>query len=123
MGGVLLIGGLSALVAGAQAQVPVFAAATEQVYVVVSVDQKSGEPVRDLQASDFVIKEDGKPRRITTLVRATDTEGARELEFPVQVTLMLDTSASMRPSIAANTRPRETLPRAEALTCPSSATR
>ena len=81
-------------------QVPVFASATELVYLVVSVNLKSGEPVPDLGMADFVLREDGKERQVAVLSRASDVEGPERIAFPVDVTLLLDTSGSMRPGLA-----------------------
>ena len=94
----IAIGALT-LVAARPPQVPVFASATELVYVVVSVSLASGEPIPELGRTDFVIREDGRERPITVFSRARDLEEAGRNAFPVDVTLLLDTSGSMRPGL------------------------
>jgi len=71
----------------------VFPAAVELVQVVVSVTAKDGVPVRDLDAKDFVIREDGKTRGIETFLRTADV--ADSDRAPVELVLLLDTSSSM----------------------------
>jgi len=71
----------------------VFPGGVELVQVVVSVSTRDGRPVRDLEEKDFVIRENGKARKIETFLRTsdvTDSEGA-----PVELVLLLDKSASM----------------------------
>ena len=71
----------------------VFPAGIDLVQVVVSVTTKDGAPVRDLTASDFAIRENGKPRVIESFLR---TQDARDSErVPVELLLLLDTSTSM----------------------------
>jgi VWFA-related protein len=48
------------------AQPPVFRAGINYVRVDVIISDKNGNPVADLQASDFDISEDGKPQKIDT---------------------------------------------------------
>jgi VWFA-related protein len=93
------LGGALSLLMPCQPQVPVFAASTELVYVVVNVNLQSGEPVGDLDIADFVIKEDGKSRQIASFTRVTDTRRPDKKAFPVEVALLLDTSPSMRPNL------------------------
>ncbi len=66
LGVALSLAGGAVLAAGAQ-QPPSFRAATELVVVDVAVVGKDGEPVRGLQASDFAVTIDGKPRVVRTL--------------------------------------------------------
>jgi len=91
------MGGAFALfaVAGlASSQSPaVFPAKIEIVNVVVSVTGKNGEPVRDLEAKDFVVSEDGKKRPIETFLRTADVDDSERA--PVDMVLLLDTSGSM----------------------------
>src|SRR5882757_10571515 len=47
-------------------QPPVFRAGINYVRVDVIISDKSGNPVADLQASDFDVSEDGKPQKIDT---------------------------------------------------------
>ena len=49
-----------------QAQPPVFRAGINYVRVDVIISDKAGNPVADLQASDFDVAEDGKPQKIDT---------------------------------------------------------
>lgn len=71
----------------------VFPAAVELVQVVVSVTAKDGTPVRDLDARDFVVRENGKPRKIETFLRTSDVADSESA--PVELVLLLDTSTSM----------------------------
>ena len=71
----------------------VFPVSVELVQVVVSVTTKDGVPVRDLDAQDFVIRENGRPRRIETFLRTQDA--ADSDRAPVELVLLLDTSTSM----------------------------
>jgi hypothetical protein len=45
---------------------PVFRAGINYVRVDVIISDKNGNPVADLQASDFDVSEDGKPQKIDT---------------------------------------------------------
>lgn len=71
----------------------VFPAGVELVQVVVSVTSKDGSPVRDLEAKDFVVRENGKARKIETFLRTQDA--ADSDRAPVELVLLLDTSTSM----------------------------
>lgn len=71
----------------------VFPVDIELVQVVVSVTAKDGVPVRDLSEQDFVIRENGKPRKIETFLRTQDA--ADSDRAPVELLLLLDTSTSM----------------------------
>lgn len=89
---------LPALLLFALAQEPVrpglvFPAAVELVQVVVTVTAKDGVPVRDLDVRDFVVRENGKPRKIETFLRTSDIADADRA--PVELVLLLDTSTSM----------------------------
>jgi VWFA-related protein len=53
---------------------PVFATGVEVVAVDVSVVDKDGSPVRDLQASDFTLSVGGRPRRITSVEFVKDAD-------------------------------------------------
>lgn len=74
-------------------QTPVFPSSVELVQVVVSVTAKDGGPVRDLQAKDFVVRENGKAREIETFLRTSDVADSERA--PVELVLLLDTSTSM----------------------------
>ncbi|MEO5762577.1 MAG: VWA domain-containing protein [Vicinamibacteria bacterium] len=71
----------------------VFPGSVDLVQVVVSVSAKDGGVVRDLEAKDFVIRDNGKPVAIETFLRMQDAAGSDRL--PVEVALLLDTSSSM----------------------------
>jgi Ca-activated chloride channel family protein len=71
----------------------VFPSGVELVQVVVSVTTSAGVPVRDLGAKDFVIREDGKARKIETFLRTQDAGDSDRA--PVELVLLLDTSTSM----------------------------
>ena len=53
---------------------PVFATGVEVVAVDVSVVDKDGTPVRDLQASDFTLTVGGRPRTITSVEFVKDAD-------------------------------------------------
>lgn len=74
-------------------QALVFPASVELVQVAVSVTAKDGAPVRELHATDFVVRENGKPRKIETFLRTSDV--ADSDRAPVELVLLLDTSTSM----------------------------
>lgn len=74
----------------------VFSASAELVYVIVSVTDGSGQPVRGLKAKDFTVREDGKPREVTTFASFADAAGPTGGDWPVDFALLLDTSGSMR---------------------------
>jgi Ca-activated chloride channel family protein len=86
---------LACLLALAQDPRPelVFPATLELVQVVVSVTAKDGAPLRDLEAKDFVIRENGKPRQIETFLATRDANDSDRA--PVELVLLLDTSTSM----------------------------
>jgi VWFA-related protein len=92
---------LSALFLMALAQDPapglVFPSAVELVQVVVSVTSKTGVPVRDLEAKDFVLREGGKERKIETFLRTQDAGDSERA--PVELVLLIDASSSMRADV------------------------
>lgn len=71
----------------------VFPSSVELVQVVVSVTAKGGEPVRDLQVRDFVIRENGRVRNVETFLRTSDVADSERA--PVELVLLFDTSTSM----------------------------
>jgi VWFA-related protein len=52
--------------------------------------------VRGLKARDFTVREDGKPREVTTFASFADASGGAGAEWPVDFVMLLDTSGSMR---------------------------
>lgn len=89
--------GLAASLTLLVAQSPlVFPASAEIVYVIASVTDESGQPVRGLRAKDFTVREDGKPREVTTFVSFADASAGAGGEWPVDFVMLLDTSGSMR---------------------------
>lgn len=70
------------------AQQPDIRVEVERVNVIVTVVDKSGRFITDLDRSNFEILEDGKRQEITNFARETD--------LPLQLALVMDTSASVR---------------------------
>jgi VWFA-related protein len=68
---------------------PVFGSQLDLVYVTVTVLDGQGQPVSDLPASAFEVREDGRPRPVEVFWPPTDQRSA------VDVALLLDTSGSM----------------------------
>ena len=66
-------------------------------FVVVTVQDKKGQPVLDLRAEDFVLREDGRPQTVLTFAQASDPGDDNLLG--VDITLLVDLS----PSVAATT--------------------
>ena len=89
----LTLTGLLLLVGGALAQLRVD---VRLVNVVATVTDSNGRYVEGLQASDFTLKEDGKPQQISHFAASTD--------LPVSVGIVLDTSTSMERKISTATR-------------------
>jgi Ca-activated chloride channel family protein len=73
------------------AQGPTFRTVTDLVTVGVTVSDRRGALRTDLQATDFEVREDGKPQAVTYFARGDATQSAPE----VHVGLLLDTSGSM----------------------------
>jgi Ca-activated chloride channel homolog len=73
----------------AHASVPdaVFRSATELVALTVTVTDSRQHPITGLAATDFVVLEDGVPQDVSFFAAG---------EVPLDVTLLVDTSASMR---------------------------
>jgi Ca-activated chloride channel family protein len=75
----------------AGAQQPVFRAQTDLVTVGVTVRDRTGSPISDLNQADFTVTEDGRPQTVTYFARGDQENGAVE----THVGLLLDTSSSM----------------------------
>ena len=89
--------GLAGFLVLLAAQPPlVFPTSAEIVYVVVSVTDGSGQPVRGLKAGDFTVGEDGGLRPTASLASFADVAGEGVTEWPVDFVLLLDTSESMQ---------------------------
>ena len=73
------------------AQQPVFRAQTDLVTVGVTVRDRAGSPVADLDQADFSVTEDGRAQTVTYFARGDQENGAVE----THVGLLLDTSSSM----------------------------
>lgn len=80
---------LLALAAGAALALPVHAQTTEQT-AYVSVLDKAGTPVGDLDVTDFVVTEDGRRREVLRAGRTSD---------PVDLAVIVDNSAAAEPNI------------------------
>jgi Ca-activated chloride channel family protein len=66
------------------------------VNVFVSVTGRNGAPVSGLTRDDFALAEDGRPQRIAIFERSAD--------LPLNLTLAIDTSGSVRKDMAAEAR-------------------
>jgi Ca-activated chloride channel family protein len=74
-----------------QAQNPVFRAETDLVTVGVTVRDRAGAPITDLNPTDFTVIEDGRPQKVTYFARGDQENGAVQTHLG----LLLDTSGSM----------------------------
>src|ERR1051325_1129401 len=73
------------------AQKPVFRAETDPVTVGVTVRDRAGAPMTNLNQADFTVVEDGRPQTVTYFARGDQENGAVQ----THVGLLLDTSGSM----------------------------
>src|ERR1044071_9913125 len=80
-----------AVVRPADAQQPVFRAQTDLVTVGVTVRDRAGGPITDLNQGSFSVFEDGREQRVTYFARGDQENGAVQ----THVGLLLDTSGSM----------------------------
>ena len=65
----------------------VVSAQVDERVIYTSVVTKNGDPVLDLTAKDFIVREDGQAREVLRVQRDTD---------PLQIALLVDNSAAMR---------------------------
>jgi len=89
---VSLVAGLAAASSAAAQSPAVFSAETSLVNVAVTVEDARGRPIDGLTARDFVVTEDGRPRKIEMCARMG--EGASR-STSLDVALLVDTSDSM----------------------------
>jgi Ca-activated chloride channel family protein len=90
----ILLGGLAAVLlsAGLGAQEVTFHMETRLVNVFVNVTDRNGAIVGGLAREDFALSEDGRPQQITLF--------ERQSELPLNLTLAIDTSGSVRKDMA-----------------------
>jgi VWFA-related protein len=126
---VLLIPPTGAFAAGPARDAPpspapsvAFPTQLEEVFLTVTVTDKSGRPVTDLQAQDFVVAENGRVQKIQLFARAVEPEGGsdrRQDALALDLGMLMDTSESMlkelKRSQQAAVRFLETIPRAREL--------
>lgn len=79
--------------AAACAQEPRFATRAHEVVVPVSVVTKSGKPLDDLQASDFIVLNDGKPQTVRMISR--DSDG-----LPIYAVIVLQADSGSEAALA-----------------------
>jgi VWFA-related protein len=99
-----------------------FPSQVDEVFVTVTVTDKSGRPVNDLRPEDFVVAENGRTQRVHLFARAVEPEGEpdhREQALALDLGMLLDTSESMlkelKRSQQAAVRFLEAIPRAREL--------
>ena len=86
---------ISAAIAAAPQAPLVFPSSAELVRVVVSVTDPAGRPIRGLRREDFILKDDGKRREITTAAECGNARGDTPADCQAGLGLVLDTSRSM----------------------------
>lgn len=82
-----------AVTATAWAQEPRFQTKAHEVLVPVSVMTKSGKPVENLSASDFIVLSDGKPQAVWMIARDSSV-------LPIYAVLVLETNEGSEPVLA-----------------------
>lgn len=131
LAGFLLILPISAQAAGPALDTPpspnpapsvTFPTQVEEVFVTVTITDKSGRPVTDLRAEDFVILENERVQKVHLFARAVEPEGEeddRQQALALDLGMLLDTSESMlkelKRSQQAAVRFLEAIPRAREL--------
>ena len=99
LSGILLAGGVlqPAIAASAPAAAP--AADSQQVVLPVTVRDKKGDLVTDLNKSDLTLTQDGRPQTISSLTRQSDE--------PIRIGLVVDTSRSLNGAQSAEIKAAE----------------
>jgi Ca-activated chloride channel homolog len=94
----------------------------EEVFVTVTITDKSGRPVTDLTPEEFVVTENGRVQKVHLFARAVEPEGEpddRQEALALDLGMLLDTSESMlkelKRSQQAAVRFLEAIPRAREL--------
>ena len=81
--GVCILGG----VAASALQQPIFRSGSDIVRVFVTVTDRDGTLVTNLDQNDFEVRDDGKPQPV---------DGLRQLPKPIELITLLDVSGSMQ---------------------------
>ena len=81
---------------------PVFEVELDVVNVTVTVRDEDGNLVSDLEAGDFVVKEDGREQALEVFAPAADPEEREELVL--NLGMLFDTSSSMRENLELSQR-------------------
>ncbi len=81
---------------------PVFEVELDVVNVTVTVRDEDGNLVSDLEAADFVVKEDGREQALQVFAPAADPEEREELVL--NLGMLFDTSSSMRDNLKLSQR-------------------
>jgi Ca-activated chloride channel family protein len=90
----LLVFGLALPTSGDEKPTPpVFKVGVDVVNITLTVRDKEGQLVSDLEEQDFVIYEDGRPQQVALFARAT--QPGDEAALVLDLGLLLDTSESM----------------------------
>jgi len=76
---------------------PIFDVEVDVVHVTVTVRDEDGNLVSDLEADDFVVKEDGREQVVEVFAPAADPDEREELVL--NLGMLFDTSSSMRDNL------------------------